>query len=279
MHLSTITIFPVKSLRGIEAENAWVEPRGLRDDRRWMVTDAEGNFLTQRTYPRMALVHTELTGDGVRCTAPGMEPITIPYEPLVPETLRVTVWASECQALIVDAELDRWFSDYLGVQCHLVYQPETTRRTADQRYAAPEDIVSFADGYPVLLIGQGSLDDLNARLATPLPMVRFRPNLVISGSEPFAEDTWARIRIGTVEFALVKPCARCVLTTVDPERGEFGGKEPLRTLAKFRRDGDKVLFGQNLIPRGSGLVRVGDQVEVLEARKEPLRLSQAGAKA
>ncbi len=266
MQLSTITTFPVKSIRGIDMADAWVEPRGLRDDRRWMVTDAQGGFLTQRDHPRMALVTTELTEAGIRCTAPGMPAITIPSEPLAPATLSVTIWQSTCPAYIVDATLDQWFSDYLGLACHLVYMPETTRRTADPRFAAPDDIVSFADGYPVLLIGEGSLDDLNARLPEPLPMRRFRPNLVISGSDAFAEDTWARIRIGTVEFAVVKPCARCVLTTVDPERGDFAGKEPLRTLATYRRDGDKVLFGQNLIPRGDGMVRVGDPVEVLATR-------------
>ncbi|MBA3823276.1 MAG: MOSC domain-containing protein [Ktedonobacterales bacterium] len=270
MHLSAMTVFPVKSLRGIETESAWVEARGLHADRRWLITNAQGDFLTQRTHPRMALVTTELVSEGVRCTAPGIAAITIPYEPLAPTTLNVTVWQSTCQAHIVDATLDQWFSDYLGLACHLVYMPETTRRVVNPLYAAPGDIVSFADGYPVLLAGQSSLDDLNARMAEPLPMARFRPNLVISGTDAFAEDTWARIRIGTVEFAVVKPCARCVMTTVDPARGEFAGKEPLRTLATYRRDGDKVLFGQNAIPRGSGMVRVGDSVEVIAVR-EPQR--------
>ena len=266
MRLSGMTIFPVKSVRGITVDAAWAEARGLRDDRRWMVTDAQGDFLTQREQPRMALITTELCDDGIRCTAPGMAAMTIPYEPLIPQSLTVTIWNDTCRALIVDRAIDQWFSDYLGLACHLVQMPETTRRQTNPQYSAPGDVVSFADGYPMLLIGQGSLDDLNARLAQPVPMARFRPNFVIADTEPFAEDTWARIRIGAVEFAVVKPCGRCVLTTVDPERGVFGGKEPLQTLATYRKVGDKVLFGQNLIPRGMGMVRLGDPVAVLANR-------------
>ncbi len=263
MHLSAITIYPIKSLKGIAVTEAALEPRGLVLDRRWMLVDNFGAFMTQREYPRMALVRVDVTPHGLLCVAPAGEPLLVPYAG-DGQPFTVEIWRDHCQAVTVSREADEWFSRFLGLACHLVQMPATTQRLVDTEYAHTGEVVSFADGYPFLLIGQASLDDLNQRLAAPLPMTRFRPNFVVAGAEPFAEDGWQRVQIGDAVFAPVKPCARCELTTVDPDRGVVAGKEPLRTLATFRKQGSKVLFGQNLLlVAGDGTLRVGDPVRVL----------------
>lgn len=177
---------------------------------------------------------------------------------------RITIWRDTVLARDVGDPAAAWLSAVLGMSCRLVQMPDSTERAVNPAYGAPGDIVSFADGYPFMLIGQASLDDLNARLASPVPMRRFRPNLVVAGAPPFAEDTWKRVRIGNMVFRVVKPCARCIIPTIDPEAGIFAGKEPLRTLATFRKVGSKVLFGQNLIAEGTGVLHTGAPVEQLE---------------
>ena len=262
--LTQINVYPVKSLGGFSAASANVEPRGLQHDRRWMLVDKKGRFLTQRALPRMALVSVGLAPDGLTLSAPEMEPLQLPFEPESPARRQtVQVWASVCEAAPVGEEADGWFGEFLGVPCRLVFMPEETRRSVNPDYRAGEGIVSFADGYPLMLLGEASLHDLNARLEQPVPMNRFRPNLVVSGSPAYAEDGWARIRIGGVTFHGVKPCDRCSLITVDQATGEASGPEPLKTLATYRLQDQKVLFGQLLIPDGAGIVRVGDAVEVL----------------
>jgi uncharacterized protein len=260
--LSQIAIYPIKSLRGIPLQESIVETRGLRDDRRWMVVAATGRFLTQRALPRMALITAIVQDDGVTLSAPEMPPLHVPDDGGA-ERL-VTIWRDTVVAHDAGESAAAWLSAYLGVPCQLVRMPDTTRRVVNQAFGGPEDVVSFADGYPFLLIGQASLDDLNARMSAPLPMRRFRPNLVVAGTEPFAEDAWKRIRIGEVAFRVVKPCARCIIPTIDPDEGDFAGKEPLRTLATFRKVGSKVHFGQNLIADGTGIVRIDDPVIILE---------------
>jgi uncharacterized protein len=173
----------------------------------------------------------------------------------------VQVWSSRVAALVHDAG-SAWLSDALGRRCQLVYMPDDVERAVNPLRGRPGDVVSFADGYPFLLIGQGSLDDLNGRMSAPLPMIRFRPNLVVEGAAAFAEDGWPRVRIGAVTFRNVKPCDRCVMTTVDPETGNKGA-EPLRTLATYRAWGGAVWFGVNLIAENTGTLRVGDAVEAL----------------
>lgn len=246
------------------------EKRGLRYDRRWMLTDSEGHFFTQREVPRMALISIEVSRDHLIAGAPETESLWIPMgsgkDTIKKQTVKI--WNSECTAAVYPAEVNRWFSDFLGLDCQLVEMPDTTLRSVDPKYAMHngEDIVSFADGYPFLLIGEGSLADLNSRLAMPVPMNRFRPNFVVSGSDAFAEDTWKKVRIGETVFHLVKPCGRCVMPTIDQETGVKDGKEPLKTLASFRTVNGKVLFGQNLIAENpGGVIRVGDEVEVLES--------------
>lgn len=265
MKLSEVNIYPVKSLRGIALAESPVETRGLRYDRRWMLVDPNGQFMTQRDFPRMALIETSVNGSGLTVRFDGRE-LAVPGD-ADKGPVEVGIWEGPVAAAMFGDEINAWFSEVLEFDCRLVTMPETTRRLlpADFAVRPGEDHVSFADGYPLLLIGEGSLAELNSRLETPVPMNRFRPNLVVSGSEAFAEDSWKTIRVGETIFHLVKPCARCVLTTVDQATGVKDGKEPLKTLASFRTFDNKVLFGENLIAENpGGVVKIGDDVEVLE---------------
>lgn len=264
MELTDIALHPIKSAGRIRVASARVEARGLRDDRRFMLVDGNGKFLTQRQHPRMALLGVVLDDDGLTVSAPDREAIRVSPTMALAECRAVTVWGDEVRGQRLPASVDTWFSDFLGFECHLVYMAEDERRIVDPTYGQAEDIVSFADGFPFLLISENSLAELNSRLAKPVSMAQFRPNLVVRADRAYAEDDWRRIRIGECEFELVKPCARCVLTTVDPERGIADpGREPLRTLSSYRRREGGVMFGQNLIARRLGTIRVGDRVEVL----------------
>jgi uncharacterized protein YcbX len=293
MQISEINIYPIKSLKGISLESSPVEKRGLRFDRRWMLTDRDGMFFTQRETPKMATVDVRVNGNGLIASADGFEPVNIPHEPDRGERQSVVVWQSDVDALAYRGIVSEWFSDVLERSCQLVLMPDTSERHVSPQFDTGDDIVSFADGYPLLLIGEGSLAEVNERLhdrykdeeygeKLPLPMNRFRPNLVVQGSDPFEEDRWAKIRIGEAIFRVAKPCARCVMTTVDQARGEFDGKEPLKMIASFRQAKDvfpnsyeklgqtanAVLFGENLIRENPGTsVRIGDEVEVLETRR------------
>ncbi len=261
--LSGLYFYPVKSLRGIPLERAPVDARGIHFDRHWMVVDGAGKFITQRQYPRMALVHTALTPGGLRLSAPGMPDLEVAFEPETVQEEQVQVWGDSCLARSAGDPPATWLSRFLGTPCRLFYMPEQTERAVDSRYATARDRVGFADGFPFLLISQASLDDLNGRLDEALPMIRFRPNLVVSGSAPYAEDQWRRIRIGGLTFRVAKPCSRCVIPTINPQTGEKG-VEPLRTLNRYRRDGNKVYFGQNLLHDGTGELKLGMTVELLE---------------
>ncbi len=261
--LSELYFYPVKSLRGVKLERAPVDRRGIHFDRRWMVVDPAGGFLSQRQLPRMALVGTRLIPGGLRLCAPGMPDLEVPFEEGEGEVLQVEVWSDLCQARSAGAAADRWLSRFLGRPCRLVYLPAESRRAVDPDYAAPEDETGFSDGFPFLLISQASLDDLNDRLPEALPMRRFRPNLVVTGCAPYAEDRWRRIRIGDISFRVVKPCSRCAIPTIDPETAEKEA-EPLRTLNRYRRRDNKVYFGQNLLHDGTGTLETGMAVEVLE---------------
>jgi uncharacterized protein YcbX len=268
MHVSEVNIYPVKSLKGISLQSAIVEDRGFQFDRRWMLVDKDDRFITQREVPRMATVTISVDGNGMKAVRNGSS-IDVPLEAATGDTANVTIWGDTVTAEFYPQEIHKWFTDAIGSECRLVGLPVTTKRLLPDEFAIRkgEDDVSFADGYPYLLIGEGSLADLNSRLPDPVPMNSFRPNLVVAGSEPFEEDTWKRVRIGPTEFHVVKPSARCVLTTVDQVHGEKTGKEPLATLSEYRNRDGKVLFGQNLIADNpGGTVRVGDTVEILETR-------------
>jgi uncharacterized protein YcbX len=279
MKITEINIYPVKSLRGIGVGEARVTKRGFESDRRWMITDIESKFLTQRELPKMASISAALEPDGLRFSAPGTEDLTVAARPDKGESGQVQVWTSVCAAEFYDETVNVWFSELLGTKCRLVYMPEETKRGVNPLFNTGEDIVSFADGYPFMALGEASLADLNSRLEAPLPMNRFRPNLVISGAGAYAEDGWKRVRIGDTIFRATKPCARCTITTVDQAKGLFAGKEPLRTLAGYRKakqvmpdayaamgmGANDVLFGRNLVPENVGeMIRVNDTVEVIE---------------
>ncbi len=261
LRVSELAIYPVKSLAGIALQSASVERFGLANDRRWMVVDADGRFLTQRQHARMCLIQPVLQGDELRLRAEGMPDLTV-LHPAGRNKRRVTVWDDQCNALDCGDEAAAWLSRFLTIDCRLVYFPADEVRAVDPRYARPGDRTAFSDGFPLLLISQASLDDLNSRLDIPIVMARFRPNLVVQGCAAFAEDDWQEMRIGDLRFRIVKPCSRCTIPGIDPATGERG-PEPLRTLAGYRKRDDKIFFGQNVIADGRGEIRVGMNVELI----------------
>lgn len=220
----------------------------------------------------MATIRATLASNGLRLHLPDGQEITVS----IPDdndrsvrTEKVSIWDSEVEAIVLVGRVNSLLSNYLGIQCRLAYMPDWSNRRVNPKYGSAQDSVSFADGYPYLIIGEESLMELNRRLVDPIPMTRFRPNLVFSGGEPFSEDKWRRIRVGKTVFRLVKPCARCVITTIDQESGIAMGPEPLRTLATFRRIGNAVLFGQNMVAENPGSeIRIGDPIEIIEFREE-----------
>jgi uncharacterized protein YcbX len=257
-----IFVYPVKSCGGTALPLAELGARGIQHDREFMVVDPQGHFFTQRQLPRLALVHPTRTPEALQLTAPGMSELW-----LAPradgERMQVTIWRDSVAAVDQGPEVADWLSSFLGTPCRLVRHADDAVRLVDRAFATqPTDEVSFADGYPLLLVSEESLADLNARLDAPLPMNRFRPNVVVRGAgAPYAEDTWRRISIGGVAFSLVKACARCAITTTNQVTAERG-LEPLATLATYRRVARGVLFGQNLIHHSRGTLRVGDPVHV-----------------
>ena len=259
--LQDIFIYPIKSLGGIRLLEAKVEEKGFQYDRRWMLVDQNGRFVSQREFPLLALLQVEFQADGLRVFSKKSpnNALFIPFEQIDGPEIPVVIWDDQVIGKVVSKSVGRWFTEFIGFEVDLVFMPESTQRKVDPRYAVQEESVSFADGMPYLIIGQSSLDELNARLDVPVPMNRFRPNLVFSGGAPFLEDQLRKIRIGSVDFQIVKPCARCVLTTVDQDTG-LKGKEPLKTLAAYRTVNNKVMFGQNVVALGEGVVRVGEEL-------------------
>lgn len=262
--LASIHVYPIKSVGGFRLPVGQLTDRGLRYDRRWMLVDERGTFVSQRTLPAMACLHTAPLHRGFRVLDRRSEAlISIPWKLTKGPVVRVTVWSDAMEAIEAPPTYSAWFSERLGRTLRLVHMPEASHRTIDP--ATGQGITSFSDSHPYLIISQASLDALNARLEVPLPMDRFRPNLVIAGGEAFQEDGWQRIRIGTAGFDVVKACARCVITTTDQDTGQRG-PEPLRALSLFRRRGNDVLFGMDAIADASGTVRAGDAVAILATR-------------
>ncbi len=263
--VTSLHLYPVKSCRGIAVTGMDLDDRGPKEDRRWMVVDGEGAFQTQREHPRLSLVGVELTETGIRLSAADMPAIDI-ERPIDPGSDFVTqVWGDDARVRPASPAANEWISDYLGAPARLVHLPDDSVRVIRPVYARAfkePRRVQLSDSAPLLLTGTASLDDLNTRLTTPLPMNRFRPNVVVTGCPPFAEDDWRQIRIGDVLFEVAKPCERCATTTVDQATG-VRGKEPLRTLATYRRQGSLVMFGQNIAHHAPGRLRVGDAVQVI----------------
>jgi uncharacterized protein YcbX len=261
LHLTSLTLYPVKSARGIATETWELDDFGLRHDRRWMVVDSAGRLVTQRTHPRLALVRPRLLETSLLVEAPDVAPLELPLAPSGSVMVEATIWGDRCDALWLGPGPAHWISAVLRSPCALVYMPDSTVRPADPAYAPAGARVSFADGFPFLLISEESLADLNRRLAEPLPMNRFRPNLVIAGGNPYIEDALDRFEIDGLAFRVVKPCGRCMVTTTDQETTERG-VEPLRTLATYRKQGGEVMFGQNVVHLGTGRLTVGAPLQV-----------------
>ncbi|WP_324671728.1 MOSC domain-containing protein [Hymenobacter sp. GOD-10R] len=265
--LSDLYIYPIKSLGGIRLNEAAVEPRGLRHDRRWLVVNERNQFMTQRQNTEMALLDVHPAYNGFLLThrqRPELLPLYVPFEASPERTLFVTIWDDMVFAWRAEKAADEWLSLALGQPCKLVYMSDMVRRDVEPELNPRNTLVSFADGYPYLLIGQAALTELNTRLDQPVPMNRFRPNLVFTGGEPCAEDTWYEFQIGDLAFRAVCACSRCVVTTIDQQTAEKSShSEPLRTLATYRTINKKVRFGQNVTGPKQGTLRVGDTLTVL----------------
>jgi len=263
--ITALNHYPIKSCAGRALTEAALGPRGILHDREFVLVDAaSGTFLTQRELPRLALIRPTVSDGSLQAAAPEMPRLTIPIKTRG-EARDIVIWRDTCPAVDQGAEVAAWFSAFLGLDCRLMRMTEDHLRQVDPAYAEIGDQVGFADGFPVLLISEESLTDLNTRLEAPLPMNRFRPNVVVAGAgAPYQEDRWRRITIGDasgVAFRVAKSCARCAITTTD-QATTARGKEPLRTLATYRKGERGVYFGQNLIHDAPGTLRLGDIVTV-----------------
>jgi len=272
--ISALWIYPVKSLGGISLDKVQLEKRGFRYDRRWMLVDDNYQFMSQRKISKMALISVELSDFGLSVRAPDMPVLIIPYpDPQTEwfEEVEVTCWNDQIVAQHINTAIDNWFSDFLQMDCQLVYMPEKTERRVDPAFSIDDDIASFSDGFPNLMISQASLEDLNDRVDIELTMSRFRPNIVISGCAPYAEDTLGHFRINEIDFYAVKPCSRCIVTTINPDTAEKESQEPLKTLATYRKKNNKVMFGQNLLHKlnfdQSTELKLGDTLKIIKPSK------------
>jgi hypothetical protein len=260
MHLTQMFVHPLKSGRGIAYSRAFAAYEGLLHDREWLLVDEKNQFMTARTFPQMVKIEIELIPGGALFKFPGMSPM-LALPTLHTKPVETSVWKDDFVAWEGDPRADEWFSQALGLPCKLLWLGRPSAR-AQKTTSHP---LSFADGYPYLLINQASVEEVNEHLATPVTARNFRPNLVIEGATAYEEDEWKRVRIGSVEFAVAKPCTRCILTTVDPERGEKrSDNEPLKTLASTRKRSEGICFGLNLVAINEGIVNIGDEFEVLE---------------
>ena len=274
--LQNINIYPIKSSAGIELSSSWVEEHGLAFDRRFVVADLSGTFFTARTEPSLCLIQANLTASGLVLTAPDMPALIINYQQLTQNYVSVKVWNDTIDGQQASTDINQWFSEYLEKPCQLLFFGSQSKRFVKNKNTQ----VGFADGYPLLLISQASLEHLNSHYQTSTPtisMAQFRPNLVVNNCEAFAEDTWQHIRIGEVEFEITKPCTRCIFTTINPQTGEkHPQQEPLKTLMNYRQiDGGDVIFGQNLVALNQGQIKQGDQIEVLKRQAPPVMATKA----
>ncbi|MCP5206820.1 MAG: MOSC domain-containing protein [Hahellaceae bacterium] len=262
MKVTALNIYPVKSFRGIAVSRSSIDEFGLERDRRWMLVDGEGKFVSQRRHPRMALLQAFLSDAGEVCIA-----VEGNIYSLIPDPglqVEVTVWSDTCLAWQnADPTVDDRISSFLGLQVKLVYMPDDTFRQVDRHYFPGDQRVGFTDGYPILLLNEASLRDLNRRLPHEVGMDRFRGNIVVDTDLPYVEDDWKKIQIGEVMLAVVKPCSRCVMTTVDSATG-VKGSEPLKTLSGYRKTELGVIFGQNMVQLNAGVISVGDTVRLVE---------------
>lgn len=263
--IEQLFIYPIKSCKGIPLNRARAMERGFEGDRQWMLVDTEGRFLTQRKLAKMALIDVQLEGDLLCVQAPGSGQMVIDdNNDRLDETQSVSIWHDDLESYLYQPRIDQWFSEFLEQPCRLVKRGEALRQV-DPEFCEPGRDVSFADGFPYLLTNKASLDELNSRLSQPVSMNHFRPNIVVSHEPAYSEDGWAELATGEVIFGVKKPCARCILTTVDPETGvRNSNREPLNTLTAYRRQDAGVMFGQNLVVEKSGWVEIGENVTIRE---------------
>lgn len=259
LKISELYIYPIKSLRGIKIDRAVVTDRGFQHDRRWMLIDSHNRFVSQREHAVMVLLIPQINEEHLIVSAPDGTSVKIPLHYENKQLVTVSVWDDTCQAQLIDEAIDNWFSKQLNMDVRLVFMPDETFRQTDPRYTNEDQITSFSDGYPFMMIGQASLDDLNNRLEKSLPMERFRPNIVFTGGEPYQEDLMDNITINGINFNGIKLCARCVMITIDQETA-VAAKEPTKTLAKYRAKNKKIYFGQNLVHQGIGIITIGDEL-------------------
>lgn len=261
--LSQIYLYPVKSLAGFQVEQWPVDRNGLQYDRKWMLVDADGGFLSQRRLPKMALIQTRIEARQLILSAPGKPDIAIDVNSESGDRVPVEIWNDRCIAKSVAKDIDRWLGEFLQTDCRLVYHPDDQIRQVDQRFALRNDQTAFSDGFPFLIVSHGSLAALNRHLAQAVDMLRFRPNLVIHGCADFAEDSWRRIVINGIEFRLPKPCSRCSIPNIDPVTA-LAQKEPMATLNRLRKHDNKIYFGQNALHDRVGHLAVGQSLQILE---------------
>lgn len=261
IEVSQLAIYPLKSAKGLSLHQLTLGAKGPNHDRRWMVVDENNRFLTQRQYPKMCLLETSIQHGTLNLSAPGFDTITVRE---TNNTSEVKVWNDAVDANDCGDHAAQWITAFLGIKSRLVYMPDSTSRLVDTNYAKQNETVGFADGFPLLLISEASLDNLNSKLTDTIKMERFRPNLVVKGCEPHAEDNWKTIKISGITFSLVKLCSRCVIPSIDPATSD---KQPeiLRTLMTYRKFDNAIYFGQNVIYKQTGTINVGDTVEVLDA--------------
>lgn len=261
MKLSEIWIYPIKSLGGISLNQTEIDQFGLRFDRRWMLIDSSLNFISQRTHPVLNQFKVSLFNN-IMCIEFNDSKLEISLNSsfYTTKTIETKVWEDMVKAIIVSDKANKWFSKHLQVNCQLVFFPDSSKRLVDPKYASNNEVTSFTDGFPILLLSEDSLIDLNSRLDVPLEMKRFRPNLVYKSGVPYHEDSLKFFQINNAEFEVVKPCSRCIITTLDLETSK-PGKEPLKTLATYRKDGNNVMFGQNILVKKAGEIRLGDKIK------------------
>lgn len=258
--ITELHIYPVKSLAGIQLESTKIDSMGLQFDRRWMVVSPDGGFITQRTVPKMALLNTSLKDAQLTLSTAGKEPHSVALTTSDSEKMDVMIWKDNLRVSKISDATDAWLSNALGIPCHLVYIEDDVLRQCDLNFSAAGERTGFADGFPILIASEESLADLNQRLDIAVDMRRFRPNIVIAGSEAFAEDKLDKFSIGKVSMKAVKICSRCPMPTVDPDLGERTGQEPMATLSTYRKWGGKVFFGMNVIQQQQGSISVGDSL-------------------
>ena len=258
--VSGLNIYPVKSLKPLPVNYAEVDHFGFRFDRRFVLVDREGTFISQRKYPILSQLRADFDGEALCISSTAFAELRFLIDEFVSPS-KVSVWSDTVAALILQDARTQVLSEFLGVSISLAYMPDTAFRQVDRKFFDVEQPVSFADGFPFLLANQVSLNDLNSKLNVPVGMERFRPNIVFEGDLAFQEDEWQRIKVGEVGFQLVKPCSRCVMTCID-EQG-IRQKEPLKTLASYRKNEFGVCFGQNMVQLNAGKIALGDKLRVV----------------